>query len=119
MQLSPSICSFIPAQIVYELTSYSLESQRPPHVLTPIPLHGTKVGSRTPMVPNLNYQQFLKSEDLPSETIPPFLTNITESFLFHPSSPNPPSHSPAKAHKKTGENGCFDRDSPDMSSGMK
>ncbi|MBW0576625.1 hypothetical protein O181_116340, partial [Austropuccinia psidii MF-1] len=95
-----------------------LEYQRPPHVLTQIPLHGSTVGSRTPTIPNLNYCQFLQYEGFPSETIFPFLTNIPRDFLFHPSSPNPPRHSPAKPHNMTGEDGSFDIESPDVSSGV-
>ncbi|MBW0510144.1 hypothetical protein O181_049859 [Austropuccinia psidii MF-1] len=113
MKLSPETLSFIPAHICHDPTSTSLASQRPPHVLTQIPLHGSTVGSRTPTIPKLNYCQFLQSEGFPSETIFPLLTNIPRDFLFHP-----PRHSPSKPHNMTGEDGSFDIDSPDVSSGV-
>ncbi|MBW0570226.1 hypothetical protein O181_109941 [Austropuccinia psidii MF-1] len=118
MKLSPSTRSFIPAHICYNPTSTSSASQRPPHVLTQIPLCGSTVGSRTPTIPNLNYKIFLQSEGFPSETICPLLTNIPRDFLFRPSSPNTPRHSPSKPHNMTGEDGLLDNDSPDVSSGV-
>ncbi|MBW0556716.1 hypothetical protein O181_096431 [Austropuccinia psidii MF-1] len=118
MKLSPRTRSFIPAHICYNPTSTSSASQRPPHVLTQIPLHGSTVGSRTPAIPNLNYRHFLQSEGFPYGTICPLLTNIPRDFLFCPSSPNTPRHSPPKPHNMTGEDGSFDNDSPDVSSGV-